>query len=75
MEKAFYRLSATAVCEYAGVHIDPDNMESQPYLEDLPSIQEFSKRTVRMWITKSFLLLVAAKIPQALTDMGYTDLF
>ena len=75
MEKAFYRLFATAVCEYAGVHIDPDNIESQPYLEDLPSIQEFSKRIVRMWITKSFPQLVAAKIPQALTDMGYTDLF
>ena len=75
MEKSFYRLSATAVCEYAGVHIDPDNIESQPYLEDLPSTQEFSKRIVRMWITTSCPQLVAAKIRQALTDMRYTDLF
>ena len=48
LEKSFYRRSATAVCEYAGVHIDPNNIESQPYLEDLPSTQEFSKRIVRM---------------------------
>ena len=66
MEKSFYRLSATAVCEYAGVHIDPDNIESQLYLEDLPSTQEFSKRIVRMWITTSCPQLVAAKIRQAL---------
>ena len=75
MEKSFYRLSATAVCEYAGVHIDPDNIESQPYLEDLPSTHEFSKRIVRMWISTSCPQLVAAKIRQALTDMRYTDLF
>ena len=48
MGKPFNRLSATAVCEYAGVHIDPENIESQPYLEDLPSTQEFSKRIVCM---------------------------
>ena len=63
------------MCEYAGVHIDPDNIESQPYLEDLPSTQEFSKRIVRMWITTSYPQLVATKIRQALTDMRYTDLF
>ena len=75
MEKSFYRLSATAVCEYAGVHIDPDNIESQSYLEDLPSTQEFSKQIVRMWITASCPQPVAAKFRQALTDMRYTDLF
>ena len=32
VQKSFYRLSATAVCEYAGVHIEPDNTERQPYL-------------------------------------------
>ena len=46
MDKLFYRLSATVVYECAGVHIDPDNIESQPYLEDLPSTQEFSKLIV-----------------------------
>ena len=73
--KPFYRLSATAVCEYVGVHIDPDNIESQPYLEDLSSTQEFSKRIVRMWITTSCPQLVASKIRQALTNMRYADLF
>ena len=75
MGKPFYRLSATAVCEYSGVHIDPDNIESQPYLEDLPLTQEFSKRIVRMWITASCPQLVASKIRQALTNMRYADLF
>ena len=48
MGKPFNRLSAPAICKHAGVHIDPDNIESQPYLEDLLSTQEFSKRIVCM---------------------------
>ena len=69
MGKPFNRLSATAVCEYAGVHIDPDNTESQPYLEELPSTQEFGKRIVCMQVTTGCPQLVVAKIRQALTNM------